>query len=219
MKHILVLVLLLIMILICGCGSGVSENNDYNSNENQTEAGDPSADPDLAEEPEEENQAGAHDGENETTLLSPSIGGIHLGHSKEQVIMILGDEYNEIICEEQGYYGEEQVIMEYDSGISVIIGLKSSKVLDVTTESPDFPTDRGSKVGDNADEVLAKYRQKYEEFESVYADGKNIGWFVINDEVFLIFDFDKDDGMLLNETVDDESKVELIKLAYMMHFD
>jgi hypothetical protein len=222
MKRISVLILIAMIIFISGCGGKTSEKPDSALPETQVgdEADAPVTDVDMTDEAGEEHQTEGQDDEGKDIAWSgPSIGGIHLGDTKQQVIKVLGDKYNETVCEEEGYYGEKQVIMEYDSGITVIVGAKTSVVLDVTAEAPGFPTDMGAKVGDKAYSVLEKYRQKYEEFESMYVDGKNIGWFIVDDGIFLIFDFDKDDGMLFNEAVDDESKVELIKLAYMMHFD
>jgi hypothetical protein len=224
MKRTSILVLILLIIFISGCGGKNPEKNEVvtlSETKTGNEAGTPVVDEDTNNKDGEDHQSeGQNNDEGKDAALSvPSIGGIYLGNTKQQVIQVLGDNYMETVCEEEGYYGEKQVIMEYDSGITVIVGAKTLKVLDVTAQSPNFPTDLGAKVGDSAYSVLEMYRKKYEEFESMYVDGKNIGWFIVDDGIFLIFDFDKDDGMLFNETVDAQSKVELIKLAYIMHFD
>ncbi|ATW26871.1 hypothetical protein [Candidatus Formimonas warabiya] len=147
-----------------------------------------------------------------------SLGGISLGDSREKVQKVLGDRFTETINEEPGYYGEPQIICRYDSGINIMVGKDSQKVLDVSVDTPEFPLDSGVKVGDNGLEVLKKYRAQYDEFQGANSDGKITGWFKIEDESLLIFDFDGNNGAL-KPSVTDRSLVTTIRLAYSKHFD
>lgn len=148
----------------------------------------------------------------------PSIAGISLGDSVSKVEMILGENYENTLHEEMGHFGEAYFVREYE-GISFIIGKDSQKVLEIDVTSDEYETWLGDKIGDSAGDVLAKYREKYTEPETIHSDGKLLGWFELGDGLVIIFDFDKDDQMIINTEINDDSKVELIKLADMRYMD
>ena len=66
---------------------------------------------------------------------------------------------------------------------------------------------------------MSKYRKLYTEPETIHSDGKLEGWFDVGDGMVLIFDFNKDDNMIINVDISLDSKVELIKLTKMMYLD
>lgn len=148
-----------------------------------------------------------------------SIAGIHLWDSPEDVQRILGSDYRQNFVEEEGYYGEGHYIWKYDAGIEIVIGKDSRKVLDIMVYGPAFETNLGIKVGDSAKDVLAKYRGKYKEPQSRHGGGTLQGWFEVEDGAYLIFDFNKDDGTYINESLRDDDKVAIIKLTHSLYMD
>ncbi len=154
-----------------------------------------------------------------TTDTRTSIGGIHLGDSRDDVKKTLGDKYKETVNEEPAYYGEGQYIWKYDQGIDVVIGKESLKVLDIMAYTPAVKTNLGVGVGDSAKDVLAKYKAKYKEPQSRHGEGKLEGWFEVEDGGYLIFDFNKNDGSIVNGELKDDSRVEMIKLVFSFYLD
>ena len=148
----------------------------------------------------------------------PSIAGISLGDPVSKVEMILGKDYEEALHEEMGHFDELYYLRKYE-GISLIIGKDSQKVLEIDVTSDKYETWLGDKVGYTAGVIFPKYREKYTEPESIHTGSKLEGWFELGDGLVLIFDFDKDDGMIVNSDITEDSKVELIKLANMRYID
>ncbi len=107
----------------------------------------------------------------------------------------------------------------YFSGIYLIVGKDSDKVLEINLTSDKYQTWLGDKIGVTADEVLSKYRDKYTEPVSIHSNEKLEGWFELGDGILIIFDFDKDDDMIVNIEITSDSKVELIKLTNIMYLD
>lgn len=149
----------------------------------------------------------------------PAIAGICLGDTSAQVEDILGKDYEETYTEVEGYYGEPYFVREYDDGISLTVGKESDKVLEINLTSDKYQTWLGDKIGVTADEVLAKYREKFIEPESIHGNGKLEGWFELGNGLLIIFDFNKDDDMIVNMDISSDSKVELIRLTNMMYMD
>jgi len=149
----------------------------------------------------------------------PSIAGVCLDDAAEIVDMILGDDYEQTFSEIEGHFGEPYYIRNYNDGLSILIGQNSGKVLEIELTSTNYETWQGDKIGDTADKVLSKYREKYTEPETIHSDGKLEGWFDIGNGIILIFDFDKDDNMIVNKDITPDSKVELIKLTKMQYLD
>lgn len=206
---IIFIVLLSMFLLSCGYNSPPLENNEpqeppYNDNELQEPTNN-----DL--EPTEQD---------EVHTDKPSIAGICLGDHFEKVENILGEDYEEIYNEESYYYGEPTYLRDYDDGeISFIVGEDSAEVLEISFTSDKYETWLGDKIGVTADEVLTKYRKEFTEPESIHTGEKLEGWFDVGDGVLIIFDFDKDDNMIVNTDISSDSKVELIKLTKMMYMD
>jgi ATPase subunit of ABC transporter with duplicated ATPase domains len=105
------------------------------------------------------------------------------------------------------------------SGEILLFGKDSDKVLEINLNSDKYQTWLGDKIGATADEVLTKYRKEFTEPESIHTNEKLEGWFDLGDGVLIIFDFDKDDEMIVNTEISSDSKVELIKLTNMMYMD
>jgi len=149
----------------------------------------------------------------------PSIAGICLDDAAEIVEMILGNEYEESFSDIEGHFGEPYYIRTYNDGLSIIIGQNSGKVLEIELTSTEYETWLGDRIGDTAEEVLSKYRKKYTEPETIHSDGKLEGWFNVGNGIILIFDFNKEDNMIVNTDISPVSKVELIKLTKMQYLD
>jgi hypothetical protein len=151
---------------------------------------------------------------------TPTLGGIGLGASQDQVLGILGDRYTETIHQDLGHMiGEDLVVWTFDQGIEVTFGKRSGRAIRVTVQDPDFPTNLGVKVGDHAQTALDNYRDSYQEARSRHYDTVLEGWFLLEEGAVLILDFDASDGSLVNGPIQAGSSIEQIVLAYWEHFD
>jgi len=168
------------------------------------------------EPPNENNENNENNAANENL---PSIAGICLDDAAEIVDMVLGEDYEETFSEIEGHFGESYYMRDYKDGLSLIIGKDTGKVLEIELTSTKYKTWLGDQIGDTADKVLSKYREKYAEPETIHSDGKLEGWFDVGDGIILIFDFNKDDNMIINKNISPDSKVELIKLTKMQYLD
>lgn len=151
---------------------------------------------------------------------NPTLGGISLGDTSEKVKSALGDKYSE--TEESdalGAFGEDITVWNYNDGISVSIGKTSGKVLRVVATSPDYKTDLGVKVGDDAETALKTYRDKFEEAKSRQNNETLAGWFLTENGTVVILDFDKSDDSSVNADVKPDSKVEEITLSKWEYYD
>ena len=162
--------------------------------------------------------------DNETTALDiitlPTLGGISLGDSPQKVIDVLGNNYSESAEPDiAGLMDEDLIIWSYESGISVYIGKTSEKVLRIISTSANTKTDLGIKVGDEYKTVYETYKPVSEEAVSRHSDEILEGWFLVEDEAVVIFDFDESDNAVVNRNVKPDSKVEKIILAYWKHLD
>ncbi|MEG6612604.1 hypothetical protein V6C42_07050 [Pseudoclostridium thermosuccinogenes] len=153
-----------------------------------------------------------------SAAVKPSLAGISLGDSKEQVMEVLGKDYKETYYEEPGHFPETYYHWEYEKGISVYVGKDSSEVLEIRATSPEAETNLGVKVGDAAKTVFETYRPKYIEPESIHG-GKLIGWFKVEGGAAMAFNFDIDDGMTNPVEIKDDDKVKEIILTYPAHVD
>lgn len=174
------------------------------------------------EEPREQVETGANTADYgqapEEERSQTSLGDIHLGESADSVRQKLGEDYTPETFAEEGFFGEGYQVWHYAGGMDLIIGLESKKVLQIEVKSPKYPTDAGTKVGDSAEKVLEQYRAEYEEFEGANSDGKLAGWFRTEEHVILIFSFNEDHSRF-NESVNADSTVQAITLAYTFFFD
>ncbi len=148
-----------------------------------------------------------------------TLGGVRLGDSAERVSMLLGKNFTEEPSGDEGWYGEDTVLRSYPRGMVLTMGLKTGKVLRLETDTAEYATNLGVRVGSRADDALAQYRELYDEFEGANSDGPIAGWFKVESGGLLIFDFDAEDGMLINPEVKQHAAVEVIVLAYTRHFD
>jgi hypothetical protein len=149
----------------------------------------------------------------------PSIGGIFIGNTKEEVAKVLGSNFKETLVEEGGQLGEPFYKIEYTKGITVIVGKTSNKVLQIDSTSPEYKTNLGTKVGDTLKDIQNTYASKYTQTESRQGDGKLEGWYNVEEEAVVIFDFNKSDETILNSNLKPESKVEMIRLTNLKFID
>ena len=144
--------------------------------------------------------------------IRPSISGVHLKDSKEQVKMALGENYKETPPnEEPGHFPEQVYRWDYDN-CTIYIGAESGEVLAIFTEHPNAETNLGIKVGDTAEKVFATYRPQYMEPESIHG-GKLYGIFNVEGAAAMFFDFDLSE-FATREDIKPENKVTRIILTY-----
>lgn len=145
--------------------------------------------------------------------IRPSISGVHLGDTKDQVRAALGNAYQETPPgEETGHFPEQVYRWDYDKGFKIFIGAESGKVLDIIATSPQAETNLGIKVGDTAANVFEVYRSRYIEPESIHG-GKLYGLFKVEGAAVLYFNFDFPEGQSLAD-IKPENKVKQIILTY-----
>lgn len=152
-------------------------------------------------------------------LPKNSIAGVKLGTTKDEVLKIWGSEYEEELIDDLGYYIEQYYVWKYAQGITVLVGAESEKVLEIEVTSPDFTTDLGVKVGDRAQDIAKIYGSLYTVPESIHGDGQLEGWYNLDDDQLMIFDFDIEDESLVNTNVQPDTQVEKIRLTCWKFFD
>lgn len=147
-----------------------------------------------------------------TKNIRPSISGVHLGDSKEQVEAALGKDYKETAPSgEAGHFPEQVYRWDYD-GYRIFIGAESGEVLELYVTSPQAETNLGIKIGDTSTKVFEAYRPKYIEPESIHG-GKLYGVFKVEGAAAMSFHFDVKEGEWpIN--IKPENKVQAMTLTY-----
>lgn len=148
-----------------------------------------------------------------------SLGGITLDTSSDVVLEKFGAEYEEELINDGGYYAEPYYVWKYKQGITVMVGFESKKVLEIEVTSSDFQTDLGAKVGDLAQDISEIYSALYTAPESIHGGEKLEGWYNLDGDKLIIFDFDLEDQSLVNTNVQPYSQVEKIRLTCWKLFD
>jgi len=147
------------------------------------------------------------------------LGPVHLGDTLEDVIKNLGDNFTEeTIKDDAGFFPEPLALLDYEGQIELWIGKKTNRVVGIKVSTEEFQTDLGFKTGDNANTVIDRYKDLYGEFESPHG-GINLGWFEVEKDVVIIFDFIRDDNSRFNPEITPDSKVEYIELIYAWILD
>lgn len=148
-----------------------------------------------------------------TKNIRPSISGVHLGDSKEQVSTALGEDYVETPPSgESGHFPEQVHRWDYAKGYKVFIGADTGEVLEIIATEPEAESNLGAKIGDRPDKVFEIYRPAYIEPESIHGD-KLIGTFKVEGAAALFFAFDLKEGMMLQD-IKPENKVVTMILTY-----
>lgn len=148
-----------------------------------------------------------------TRNIRPSISGVHLRDSMDQVRAALGNDYKETPPgEEIGHFPEKVYRWDYDKGFIIFIGAESGEVLEITATSPEAVTNLGIKMGDTAAKVFEVYRPKYIEPESIHG-GIIYGLFKVEGAAALFFHFDLEEGQTLAD-INPQNKVERMTLTY-----
>ncbi len=97
-------------------------------------------------------------------------------------------------------------------------GKNTNKVLDFTIAVPGYKTDLGVAIGNSYKDVT----EKYGSYKNVLSNqsGKELkGWYDLNNDMIIIFDFNKEDPSSVNLEVKPESKVEAIRVSRIRYFD
>ncbi|HWQ89303.1 MAG TPA: hypothetical protein VN374_04960 [Desulfitobacteriaceae bacterium] len=148
-----------------------------------------------------------------TQNIRPSISGVHLKDTREQVIAALGNDYIQTPPEEATMNFPEPVYRwTYLKGYEVFMGQNTGKVWEIMTTFPTAETNLGAKIGDSAAKVFEIYRPKYIEPESVHG-GKLYGIFKVEGAAALSFKFNTEAGTIRPE-IKPDSKVISIDLTY-----
>lgn len=206
-------IILASLLLLSGCGASGSQDQGKNLDKpgQQVETNKP-GNTDQGQ-PTPGNEQGNKDNQR------VSLGKIHLGDPFSQVEQILGKDYKETLHEEPGHFPEAWYSREYTKGIKFVVGKDSGKVLEIDAVAGDFPTNLGVKVGDSAEKVSQQYGSKYKPFESRHGDGPLEGFYQLEEDLIIIFDYNKDDDQLFNKDVKPDSKVEMIRLTQSKYLD
>ena len=214
-KNILIPVLCLVIVIIIACCNNNEPNKEMPKKEMIEQS---QSKPENQEDKNNDNEEII----NYSAFIIKSIidlAGLHLGDTETEVKNILGKNYSEEFCEEGGYIGEPFFIREYKSGVRIILGKNSRKVLEIVVFKKSIPTEQGIEVRDSSEKALKLYRDKYKEFKGMYSDGRIPGWFMVEKNILLIFDFDLTDSNRTNEKMNSSSEVEEIVLAYSWLFE
>ena len=201
MKRIFIFALMIVFITVAtGCSSPLPIPQEQDATEQKP---DPVLAPPAPEYPQQ---------------TGPSLGGVRLGMTMDDVTDILGGSFSDQIEEEGGYFREGLIIRHYLDGCDLVIGQTSGQVLQIDVSSPDYPTDMGVKVGDQSIPALKKYQDKYPEYIGNQSSEKLAGWFVIEPGTLLIFS-SKDNRERSNRDLTDDSKIYAITLGHIEYFD
>jgi hypothetical protein len=158
--------------------------------------------------------------EPEPAPVKPSVAGISLKDTPETVEAVLGQEHQDtaVSRDEAGHYPEAIVLWKYASGITVVIGQESDQVLEVNATAPATKTNLGVQIGDKAEQVLAAYREKYIEPESIHG-GQLIGTFKVEDGAAMVFDFGQSGSGKFPPEIDPAAPLRQINLTRPAHLD
>jgi hypothetical protein len=187
------IIIILSILMITGCSRPISSDNPQENNNT--------------------NVQGETNGSYSKGNSMPSISGVHLGDTKEQVRAVLGDKYVETPPDEEpGHFPEPVYCWTYEAGYMVFFGKDSGKVLEIIATSSEAETNLGAKIGDTSDKVFSIYRPKYIEPVSVHGD-QLIGIFKVEGGAALVFGWDQKDGKN-PEDIKPEDKVVSMILTY-----
>lgn len=152
--------------------------------------------------------------ENQSSNDTITLAGISLGDKVEKVEQILGNDYtSEPLHPDGSWFGEPTSRWLYGKELEMIIGEDSKSVLQLNLYGNSYSTASGDKVGDKAEEILPEYEEKYPLAQDHF-EGKELpGWFVVEEGVWLIFNF-KDDDTLINQPISVDEQVQSIHLVY-----
>jgi hypothetical protein len=158
-------------------------------------------------------QSANHQSDNQQSAdQKVTVAGIYLGESTEAVKEKLGENYT---SESMGndWFGEQTSRWNYGENLEVIVGEETNSVLQINLYSDAFTAANGEKTGVTAGKVLPAYLDKYP-LAKDHFEGKEIpGWFVVDEGVWLIFNF-KDDDTMVNQEIADDETVQSIHLVY-----
>lgn len=148
-----------------------------------------------------------------TQNIRPSISGVHLGDTGEQVKAALGGAYSETPPGEETMNFPEPVYRwSYAEGYEVFIGKDTDKVWEIMATAPGAETNLGVKIGDQAEKVWEIYRNQYIEPESIHG-GRLYGIFKVEGAAALAFRFDIEEGTMRPE-IKPENRVVSMDLTY-----
>ncbi len=148
-----------------------------------------------------------------TQNIRPSISGVHLGDTGEQVKTALGNDYSETPPGEETMNFPEPIYRwSYAEGYEVFIGKDTGKVWEIMATASGAETNLGVKIGDQAEKVWEIYRTQYLEPESIHG-GRLYGIFKVEGAAALAFRFDIEEGTMRPE-IKPENRVVSMDLTY-----
>lgn len=143
-----------------------------------------------------------------------AVAGISLGDTIEDVEAELGKDYMiSYTDDDSGWWGEPVSYISYGDDMEIVIGEETGQVLQINLNTNRYTTTKGDKVGDRAEEVLPYYQEKYPLAKDHFEGNELPGWFVVDEGVWLIFNF-KDDDTMINYTIDPTEEVYAIHMVY-----
>ena len=129
-----------------------------------------------------------------------------------------GSDYTETYMDIAGHFGESYYVREYNDGLSVIISRTLTKLAEIElfqiNTKPGWVTRLVTQPTIYCQNT-ANYIPNLKPFTAMESLKAGLMWVM----VWLIFDFNKDDNMIINVDISLDSKVELIKLTKMMYLD
>jgi hypothetical protein len=207
-RRFFIFALVLLLIIGAAAVSGCSADGNQNSHGNQPPNNSGSPTP---QEPEPSKPGAPYPDK-------PSLGGIYLGMSVEELDKIVKAEYSEEFVEEGGYFGENIIYRHYTNGCDLVIDEESGEVLQVDVYSAEYPTNLGVKVGHHSMQVINNYREDYEEWVGNQSPEKLAGWFLVEPETLLIFS-SQENRERYNGNLTEDSKIYGITLGRPQYFD
>lgn len=142
-----------------------------------------------------------------------ALAGISLGDTIDDVEAELGKDYRIVCIDDSGWWGEPVTRFLYGDDMEIVIGDETGQVLQINLNSSRYTTTKGDKVGDKAEDVLPYYQEKYPLAKDHFEGNELPGWFVVDEGVWLIFNF-KDDDTMINYTIDPTEEVYAIHMVY-----
>lgn len=155
----------------------------------------------------------------ESPLLKATVAGVSLGNKLDSINGRFGDIVKTTKQEESGYYGTKVNEVIFSDKTSMIVERSTDKILTITVEDSKHETNFGIKTGDTLKSVKAKYGADYKLFKGYNSPDYITGWYMVEKDELMIFDFIKNDGSHYNENIDNSDKVISITLSNPNYFD
>ncbi len=152
-------------------------------------------------------------------LLKATIAGVGLGDNLDSLNDRFGDILKTTTQEEGGYYGTTVNALEFSDGTTMIVEKDTGIILEMTVEDSKHETNLGIKTGETSEGVKAKYSADYKLFKGYNSPDYITGWYKVEKDELMIFDFIKNDDSHYNENISNSDKVVSMTLSKPAYFD